>query len=179
MATFGQFIGEYIFRKRFKKLRRKKQLMNLSTARSIGIVFKVTDETNYRKLKDFTRQIRNPQRKVLILGFVDRKGIPAWCVEANSGFFFDRQSLNWWKGPKNDYLVKFIDKEFDLLLDLTLTDDFITRYLVGLSRAKFKAGLRDVNRESYLDLMIELKNNAPLEELTTQLIHYLTLLKSK
>ena len=153
--------------------------MNLSYARTVGIVFKVTDEKNYRKLKDFTRQISTPQRKVLIIGFVDKKGIPAWCVEPNSGFFFDRQSINWWKGPKNDYLVKFIDKEFDLLLDLTLADDFITRYLVGLSRSKFKAGLRDKKRESYLDLMIELKSNVPLEDLTTQLIHYLTLLKSK
>ena len=154
-------------------------MVNLNDARTLGLVFQVKDEKEYRKVKDFIEHISYGHRKVLTLGFVDGKGIPSWCVEANSGYFFDRQSLNWWKGPKNDYLVKFLEKDFDLLIDLTRNDDFTTRYLVGMSKAKFKAGLRRPLSESYLDLMIELKKEAPMEELTKQLIHYLSLLKSK
>ena len=115
----------------------------------------------------------------MALGFVDDLTIPDYCVVAYSGYYFNRKDLNWYKLPKSDYINTFINKEYDILIDLSTSNDLILQYIIGLSKAKFKVGRQRRGFEKYFDLMIRIKKRVPMRDFADQAIHYLTVLKSK
>ena len=114
----------------------------------------------------------------MALGFVNRKSIPNYCIAANSGYHFNLKDLNWYGAPKNDYIHEFINKEFDILIDLSLDDVFVFKYISGLSRSKFKVGRHNDNYLDCFDLMIKMEPTATLEAFIEQVVHYLVVFKS-
>ena len=133
-------VGKFLFKSRLKQLKRKKQLVNLNQARTICIAYNVTSQAAFRTVKTMVKELTTKQRQVMALGFINRKSIPNYCVAANSGYYFNLRDLNWYGGPKNDYIKELINKEFDILIDLTLEDVFVLQYVSGLSRSKLKVG---------------------------------------
>lgn len=171
--------GQFVFRNGMKNLKRNKKFINLNEAKTIGIIYQLTDQTNFRKVKLLMKELTTPSRQVMIVGFVNRNDIPNYCIAANSGYYFDLKDLNWFDSPKNDYIAKFINKEFDILIDLSLEDIFPLRFISALSKSKFKVGMYADENKEFLDLMIKpKKGDYGIDELSEQIIHYLLTLKS-
>jgi len=179
LSTTQQFIGETVLNHKFSKLRRDKKVVNLLEAQTIGLVYKVNDEKLFNAVKRLIKDLTSDKRQVMALGFVDDITIPDYCVVAYSGYYFNRKDLNWYKLPKSDYINTFINKEYDILIDLSTSNDLILQYIIGLSRAKFKVGRQRRGFTKYYDLMIRMKRKAPMTDFAEQAIHYLTVLKSK
>ena len=172
-------VGRFLFNNRLRNVRRNKQLVNLNQAKTICIAYNVTSQAAFRTVKTMVKELTTKQRQVMALGFINRKSIPNYCVAANSGYYFNLRDLNWYGGPKNDYIKELINKEFDILIDLTLEDVFVLQYVSGLSRSKLKVGRYSKTHENYFDLMINLKKTATLEDFIDHVLHYLIILKSK
>lgn len=179
VTNMKESVGKFLFKNRLKQLRRRKQLVNLNQAKTICIAYNVTSQAAFRTVKTMVKELTTKQRQVMALGFINRKSIPNYCVAANSGYYFNQRDLNWYGGPKNDYIKELINKEFDILIDLTLEDVFVLQYVTGLSRSKLKVGRYSKTHENYFDLMISLKKTATLEEFIDHVLHYLIILKSK
>lgn len=174
-----EIAGEVVLQRRYSRLERDKAVVNLLEARTIGLVYKVTDERLFNAVKKLIKELSNDKRQVMALGFVDDITIPDYCVAAYSGYYFNRKALNWYKAPKSDYVLTFINKEYDILIDLSTSNDYILRYIIGLSKARFKVGRQRRGVEKFLDLMIRMKKSAPFGDYVQQVIHYLTVLKSR
>jgi len=179
ITNIKQSVGEYVFNRRLEKMQRNRKLINLNEARTVVIVYDVINQDLFRKIKTLVRELSTRDRQVMALGFVNRNSIPNYCVAANSGYYFDLRDLNWFGAPKNDYIKEFIKKEFDILIDLTMDDIFVTRYISGLSRSKFKVGRYNPGKEPFYDLMIDLKKNSNIDEFIEHAIHYLLVLKAR
>ncbi len=171
--------GEFFLRQKLNTVSRSKKLINLNEAKTIAIVYNVTSQTAFRTVKTMVKDLTTKQRQVMALGFINRKSIPNYCVAANSGYYFNLRDLNWYGGPKNDYLKEFIRKEFDILIDLTMEDVFILKYITRLSRSKLKVGKYSKLHEKYFDLMIKVDKSASMEDLIEHILHYLLILKKK
>jgi hypothetical protein len=170
-------IANYVLNKKLGKLKREKKLVNLHHAVNIGILYNVTSQTTFQIVKTLVKDLTTRQRQVMALGFVNRKSIPNYCIAANSGYHFNLRDLNWYGAPKNDYIHEFINKEFDILIDLSLDDVFVFNYISGLSRSKFKVGRHNDNYLDCFDLMIKMEPNASLEAFIEQVVHYLVIFK--
>jgi hypothetical protein len=170
--------ANYVLKKKLAKLKRDKRLVNLHNARTIGIIYHVTSQTTFQIVKTLVKELTSRQRQVLAIGFVNRKSIPNYCIAANSGYHFNLRDLNWYGGPKNDYVHEFINKEFDILIDLSLDDLFIFKYISGLSRSHFKVGRHNDAHLDCFDLMIKAEPNISLETLIEQITHYLVIIKA-
>jgi len=172
-------IGNFLLNRKLKKNKRERNVVNLDEAKSIALLYNVTDEKRFGVIKKVSQQLSNANRQVMILGYIDDKNIPNYCVAANAGYYFNRKSVNWYGGPKTDYLEQFIQKPFDLFIDFTTEDYIITRYIVGLSNSKFKAGSFSTLHQGYLDMMIESNPNKSFEDYVDHTLHYLKILRSK
>ncbi len=170
--------ANYVLRKKLGKMNRDKKMVNLHNARTIGIIYNVNSQTTFQIVKTLVKDLTSRQRQVMAIGFVNRKSIPNYCIAANSGYHFNLRDLNWYGAPKNDYVHEFINKEFDILIDLSLDDLFIFKYIAGLSRSKFKVGRHNDAHLDCFDLLIKMEPNVSLEALIEQIIHYLVVLKS-
>ena len=179
ITKIKQNAGEFLLKQKLSSVSRKKKLTNLNEAKSITIVYNVTSQTTFRTVKTLVKDLSTKQRQVMALGFINRKSIPNYCVAANSGYYFNLRDLNWYGGPKNDYLKEFIRKEFDILIDLTMEDVYILKYITGLSKAKLKVGRYSKKHENYFDLMINLKESSTMEDFIEHVLHYLLILKRK
>ncbi len=171
-------VANYVLNKKLGKLKRDKKLVNLHNAGTIGILYNVSSQTTFQIVKTLVKELTSRQRQVMALGFVNRKSIPNYCIAANSGYHFNLRDLNWYGAPKNDYIHEFINKEFDILIDLSLDDVFVFKYISGLSRSKFKVGRHNDNYLDCFDLMIKMEPNVSLDALIEQVIHYLAIIKS-
>lgn len=172
-------IGNIIFNWAFIKQNRHKQMVNLNDAGTIGIIYLVKDEKTFNSIKKLTLSLSGEKRDVIVAGYIIGKEFPNYCIASNSGYFFNNQSLRWTGIPKNDYLSKFIEKEFDILFDFSQDNIFTLKYITGLSKAKLKVGEFSADREKYLDLMINTKPNTSLDELIYQTVYYLRTIKSR
>lgn len=170
--------GNWVLKSQAKKQLRRKTLVNLDEAKQIGIVYKVTSQREFNAVKDLTKALTTTNKQVLAIGFVDRNEIPNYCVAANAGFYFSRKDINWFGGPKSDYIKTFIEKEFDILIDLTLEDIYINRYITSLSKSKFKVGPELGFNQLALDMMIKMDKNTREEEYILQILHYLKMFRS-
>ncbi len=171
-------VANYVLNKKLSRLSRDKKLVNLHNARTIGILYNVNSQTTFQIVKTLVKELTSRQRQVMAIGFVNRKSIPNYCIAANSGYHFNLRDLNWYGAPKNDYIHEFINKEFDILIDLSLDDLFVFKYISGLSRSKFKVGRHNDNYLECFDLMIKMEPSATLEAFIEQVIHYLVVFKS-
>ena len=179
LSGIKQTIGNFVLDRNISRLERDKKLTNLSDSRTIGIVYLVSNQTVFNKVKLLIRKLNSPYRQVMALGYVDRDSIPDYCVAANSGYYFDRKDLNWYGAPGNDYIKEFINKEFDIIIDLTLEDVYVLQYIVALSKSKLKVGRFSKSMQKYYDLMIKNDQKALSDEYIDQILHYLNILKSK
>lgn len=172
-------IGNYKFRQNLKKVARKKHMVNLQDARSIAIIYLVQDEKIFRMIKNIQKNLSENKREVMVVGYIDRPDIPTYCIVPDSGYYFNQNEIDWLKIPKNDFLKKFIKKEFDILIDLSEDDMFTLKYLSGLSVAKLKVGKYSVFHEKIMDLMIDTKKEESIEYFIDQALYYLRAINNK
>jgi len=179
LSGIKQTVGNFVLNRNTSGLERDKKLVNLSEARHVGIVYLVSNQSVFNKVKILIRKLNSPYRQVIALGFVNGDAIPDYCITANTGYYFDNKDLNWFGAPKNDYIKKFINKEFDIIIDLTVEDIFVLRYIIALSRSKLKVGRFSKSMQKYYDLMIKNDRKTLSNEYIDQILHYLNILKSK
>lgn len=179
ISNIKLFLAKFVLKNKLKSLKRNKQLVNLEEAKTIGVVYVVSSERTFKIIKELIKTLSGPQRQVLIIGYVNRKEIPSYCVAANSGYYFNKNELNWLGIPKNDYLKKFIDQDIDILIDLSQDDIFVLDYITSLSKAKFKIGQYTEEYTNRFDFMIKAQKDISFESFIDQILHYSMILKSK
>ena len=171
-------IGNYYFKNDITFLKRKKITTNLNKAKYIGILYIVEDEKQYQKICDFIKSLQDERKEVKAIGFVNNKVIPHFCYPKIAYDYFTLKDLNWFMKPSNTFVNDFINKEFDMLIDLSIDKCFSLQYIAGISKAKFKVGRYGINPLNFYDLMIQVENNIKLEDYIKHIRHYLTILNS-
>jgi hypothetical protein len=87
-----------------------------------------------------------------------------------------RSDLNFWKLPPDRLVHPFIEKQFDLLVNLAgINNDSVT-YICAASKAKFKVCYKPLGK--IYDLVVELAEENK-SELVNEIFHALTNLKNK
>lgn len=165
-------------KKRLKKNFRKKKVCNYNTAETAGIIISTDNEADWLENKPFLDFLKDKKIKVTILMYLKNKGLVSYYSQLQKVNYFSGEQLSFLFIPKADYINKFLKKDFDLLIDLSLYHYYPTTYITAMSKAKFKVGLKN-NYNQYFDLMIDLGNLKSREVYFEQLKHYLSLINQK
>jgi hypothetical protein len=168
-------VGRYSLRKKLGNFKRVRESYNLETAKTAGILFNPTDQTSFEQIKQFLTYLGNYKIQIYVLGYIDDKTIPESFLFWKGINLFSRKELNWTMIPKTPVVTDFIDKPFDLLFDLSLTDHFPMEFIARLSKSKFKIGRFTEAHDSY-DLMFELDENQKLEDFLDHIKKYINLI---
>ena len=91
--------------------------------------------------------------------------------------FFFLKDLNWYYKPQNYIIKNFIEKDYDILINLCDSRCIPIKYLAGSSRARFKVGKYEEKLDLY-DMMINVKGNT-IDELINEIYHYLNIINKK
>jgi len=168
-------ITSLVVRRLLKSRKRNKKVYNLSTARTIGLIFDGTNPKNFDGVYDFYKSLKERNINISILGYVQPKKIPDNFLIKKNIQFFTTKEVNWYFKPINTDALKFADKKFDILINLDLNREKVINYIVSISLARFKVG-RFMQGDNYNDLSIRLDKEPTLEYFIQQVWHYLELI---
>ena len=73
LEDFKTKIGQIVFQNHLKSNKRKKEVCNLDSAKSIGILFDATNEEQINQIQPFVSYFFNLKKDVKALGYVNAK----------------------------------------------------------------------------------------------------------
>ena len=168
-------IGQFVFQREIKFNKRLKEVCNLNDAKSIGILYDATSEKQINQIKPFVDYFFELRKDVKALGYVNSKQL-AYCHTPKLQYdFFYEKDLNWYYKPQNYIIDNFINKEYDILINLCDSSCIPIKYLVASSIARFKIGQHEEGYEIY-DLMISLNDDKSIKKLMSEIKHYINLI---
>ena len=172
-----QKVGDFFFKRDLKSNPRKREVHNLHTAQSIGILYDATKTEDMLKVSEFVNSLFQTKKDVKALGFVNLKELTHHHMPMLQFDFFFLKDLNWYYKPQNYIIKNFVEKDYDILINLCDSSCIPIKYLAGISQAKFKVGKYDKDIDLF-DMMIDVKENT-LSALIKEIQYYLTVINQK
>lgn len=142
-------------------------------AKSIGILFDATDASNRNKVLTYAQNMVKNGKKVKLLGFVNNKQ-----KDLSFSFkYFTLNEINWKLVPESAEINQFMNKKFDILINLYLGEVKSIEYISALSKANLRVGPFSENPNSF-DLMIDIPNSKGIAHLIKQVDFFLNRINS-
>lgn len=163
--------------RKLKKLSRKRVVHNFNTAKSAAIVFDTADNETFRHIRDFSKYLEERGIRTKLLGYVDAEEIPGDLLLWDKCHVICKKDLDFLFRPKDEEVLSFIAKDFDILFDLSVRDYFPVGYITTLSRASFKVG-RYSEANQNPDFMINISSAPNVEFLIAQIKNYVSILNN-
>lgn len=178
MAIFQGIRDSWADRKleRIKDVRRMRRITNLHEAKDVGVIYPSDSEAIHILVKQFMERLRGEYGipKTLSLGFVPEKEAPNYHSHMLHTDYFTAADLNWFGKPSGHAVESFIEREFDILIDLSDGTIRPLRFVMQLSRAYFRIG-RNGAPQGY-DMGISLDSDTTLDGYLKQLDHFLSII---
>ncbi len=158
-------INQYIYKKRVSKYLREpfrnKRYVDYRNANTILLVF----ESDYVEKNRFIRraiEILNADgKKVFAWGYLDKKMTATAILPTFK--ILDRSTIDWLGCPKAPYLKELMDTEYDMLIDLTLSDIIPLQYVCLYANAAMKTGMSR-SMDEVMDFVIKIPQPEPRNE---------------
>lgn len=171
-------MGYRSLRRRVNKLSRNREFVNIKDAETVGILFQPVDDKSFETVKLFLKSLTEEGKQIFAIGYVDSPKIPDFYLLRKGINFFCKHDLSLFFRPEPVFVDDFIEREFDLLINLSVDNLYPLEYIYALSKAKFKAA-KSLNGSDHSDLTIDIKTNRDVEFLIQQITHYLSLINKK
>ncbi len=171
-----EFAFQRDLKKRLAETSRDSAFFNLTTARTIGILFNSADEAEYNKVSSFVRHLQSLGKTVKALGWTGYPVIPHYCHAMLSYDFITLKDINFYYKPTSKFAIEFIENQFDILIDLNVKPVNTMTYIASLSMAKFKVGLYTEGNQVY-DFMLNYAEVENLNGFLKELLFYLETLQ--
>ena len=177
-STLKSKVGHSKLRKQLKFVARKKMVYNLDSARNVGLLFIANSEVEFQSCLNFYSFLKDKGLAVKVIAYYPGKEFPQNFLLRKNIDVFTKKDLNWFYKPLSTFVDNFIDQEFDILIDLSMLENFPLKWIATLSKAKFKVG----NLSYYdnpNDLIINVRPEEKLDYLISQIKHYLHLINNR
>ncbi len=172
-------ISDYLLHKEIRKNNRETEVIPITDARNVGILYDATYDKDYELIKNYVKDLRSSTKDVQSLGYFNRKELPNTRFMKLGLDFFTQKSLNWRMRPNNPIVNNFINRNFDILICLNIDRNIPLQYVSSMTHAKFKIGRYDIKNSNIYDFMIKVDGTTTLKQMIEQVSHYLNLIKNE
>ena len=89
-------VGEHMLRKEVASIVRRRDLFNLKTSLTAGIVYEASSVEDYELIKKYVGYLKEYGIKVKTIGYFSKKEIPQFTFSKLDYEFFTKKELNLW-----------------------------------------------------------------------------------
>lgn len=175
-AFFKDQYSNYVLNKEIPGPSRNKEAVNLSMARTVGIVYMLGTHEDYRSVEKFVRFLQDKDIRVKAMGYVRDKYLTRRYLPKLTYDFFYTRDLNWYHKPGGTYVKEFLKNRYDIFMDLSSGDIFPLRYLSAKATAKLKVGRYNEKNKAIFDLLIRSEKQQKMESYIQEVKHYLSVI---
>ena len=128
-------------------------IVSLQKAKTVGLICNITTEDTYKEIYAVFSNLHNANRAVWLMGYINDKEVPFYCLPQFTAEFFCNKDLNWYGRLEKPLTKEFAEKDFDILIDFSHEPFDAIRLIMSISRAHFIVGAQKDNAP-YYDLLI-------------------------
>ena len=155
-----------------------RRVVGYDDAKRVALIFDAGTNGKPNFINKIIGNLEHDGKHVTTLGFFNQKRIPEGIKIGEKVGFVARKSFSVWMRPKSDVVRNFIEQRYDLLIDLTVQGPFMVKYVAGITKASYKAGVHHPDYLGVYDLLLQVNEQATDEELAVHAIHYLKIIKT-
>jgi hypothetical protein len=170
-------IGRFSLGREIAGKRIKRQLTSFREVDHVGIVYNAGSNANEDLVTNYANQLRQEGKKVFLLGYVDEKQLPHNKKFNMQSEFFWREKLNGINLPIKGKVGRFLEMEFDLLLNLYIEPLLPLQAVAAYSKARYRVGAHIEGSLDYYDALIDTGERNDLSFLIQQIDFYLKAIK--
>ena len=165
-------ISDYFLKRHLRKFIYPSQLITLSSAKKIMVLFDVKNVDSIVEIKVFLKYLLKKNIDVDVWGYIDNRN--SKYISTLHLNYFNINDADIFGVPNSDRIKLLLRKEFDICINLSLDHTFATKYIALLSKSKYRIGIYSNNNTDY-NLMLKLKIKS-LKYFIKKIIHYLELI---
>ena len=141
---------------------RKRGVYNFENARTVGIIVNSDSQKTFEAVREFMKFIKSKNIEVFSIGYVESQEVlDSYSRQIGMDYFTKKECTRMGK-PKIQKASEFSEKDFDIMIDLSLSSVVPLKYIATASRAKFKIGRFD-EQSNFYDLMIDISKKPELD----------------
>lgn len=131
-----------------------------------------TDPIALRQLLNYIDRYRAEGKKITVFGYV--KKLPPFDEDI---IWITAKDKNWIGIPKINRIKHFIEREFDVLINTSMTTNRPLEYVSTYSKAKLRIGRFDQHKTFAYDFMMQI-NDEDVFSYLAQVEHYLRMVRT-
>lgn len=171
-------LANYMLRRRQKAFNRKREVNNLKVCHSVMIITNESDDDQGVETERLMRFLKQTDKEVFVYLYTNRKN-PSEISQPVGINLLEKIHFNGLFVPKEQQLIQLMNREIDLLIDLSMNEVFPLKYIHAMSKAKLKIGAAMNYKIEYSDITIDISKETTVPYLITQIKHYLTQINQK
>ena len=163
-------IAYTLINRKVQAKKRRSEFHNFQTAKKIGIIWAADGTCSTEQIMKLRKKLESIGLSVSVLAFCPLEETAELLIR-NFEFFTPKET-GFFRLPKPGSIRSFLDKEYDILLDLSIIEQIPVQYIVALSKATMKVGWSK-SKYNYYDLMIDISKKPECGFLIKQIKLYL------
>ena len=167
------FLSDYMLKKDVSKQKRKLNYITIQSADSIGIILNIDDRQQYNDVMKYNTKLASKNKDVSLLFYSNTQEIPNYFV--NQPVLITKKEINFLGKPDEKIIERFINRNFDYLLDFTTTDYITTTYIFAMAKAHAKVTKSVSKNVKYADIIFDLNPDNNFEAMTKAIDIYLNI----
>ncbi|MBO7635437.1 MAG: hypothetical protein IK017_11465 [Paludibacteraceae bacterium] len=157
-----------------KKFRREKQFLNWDDVKTVTVLLAYEGRPNNAEMDQIMQTLSD-------------KVVSIWCFVSSKEYlrqdsekvtYLNPKSLTLFSIPNKIIKGRYIADKSDVMIDLTLKENFPLKYLAGISKSRCRCGKKKENYSLY-DLEISPTETLSRVDLLEQILYYLKTIKTK
>ena len=167
----------YSYRKKrlflaYRKQKRVVKIITLADARSVGIIWNPADEESIETYESLRKILTEKGIKSFGIAYIGSKREKETLSTVSNSWLINNGNVSFFGKPQSGDGIHFLQQEFDILIDLSISKTLALQYILIHSAARFKVGWRAEDPNVY-DLEIDVTANPNCRYLMEHIIHYL------
>lgn len=181
LAKVKDKIANYIITRKFKKVARIREFVNLSEAFQIGLISELDSKTTYRIIEDFKEYLQKEERIHYIYSFyyVPLNTLSTEYNNTQWKTFLCLNDINFLKLPKKGRIDNFVEKFYDIVIDLSFSDAHVIRYVLACVNARLKIGPSVPCKQQFYDIIVNMKEEKDLKKLIETILTLLIVVNQR
>lgn len=153
---------------------------NLALSVKVGILYLADEEESHSKVRNYVKKLKEDLglTRIMALGYFPGKELPFYLHAKLNFDAFCLKNLNWYRVPHGNVVQNFIAEEYDILIDLSVHDQYPLQYIMAKSCARFKVGRLGNANSHFLDMMIDTAGADSLPQLISNMDKYLLMINA-
>jgi hypothetical protein len=173
-AFLAELLSKREINVELKNNSRKRGNPDIHKAKTFGILYDASTEHEFKVVKEFFKDLKIYGIQANSLGYVNHTEKTFHPLARPESDYFFKHQLNWYQKPTSKEVENFIEKPFDILVNVSIQDFFPLDYIAAASLAKCKIGRNQGKYAHIYDMAIATEGIEDTKTFVYLIIHILS-----